>query len=96
MFTHLEVQVCAEDQAVVHSCLCQASQAAISDCYTVLQTKRGINICATIHCPPPDTFELFAAVLVLQQGNVVYFGRNGQPCEAYFSGLQVLSCAKCT
>ena len=28
-------------------------------------------------------------MLILQQGNVVYFGRNGRPCESYFCAFPV-------
>lgn len=46
--------------------------------------KRGITICATIHCPPPHTFTLFDRALIMQRGRVVYFGLNGQPAIDYF------------
>ncbi|CAK0786885.1 hypothetical protein CVIRNUC_010099 [Coccomyxa viridis] len=45
---------------------------------------RGITICATIHCPPPHTFNLFDRVLIMQRGRVAYFGLNGQPAINYF------------
>ena len=48
--------------------------------------KRGITICATIHCPPPHTFTLFDRALIMQRGRVVYFGLNGQPAIDYFYG----------
>lgn len=47
-------------------------------------TKKGITICATIHCPPPHTFTLFDRALIMQRGRVVYFGLNGQPAIDYF------------
>ena len=46
---------------------------------------RGITICATIHCPPPHTFNLFDRVLIMQRGRVAYFGLNGQPAINYFN-----------
>ena len=49
--------------------------------------KRGITICATIHCPPPHTFTLFDRALIMQRGRVVYFGLNGQPAIDYFYHL---------
>ena len=55
----------------------------------MLQCKRGITICATIHCPPPHTFKLFNAALIMQQGHVVYFGPNGALCEDYFCAYEV-------
>ena len=54
-----------------------------------VQTRQGITICATIHCPPSHTFRLFATVLLLQRGNVIYFGCNGQACESYFCAYEV-------
>ena len=57
-----------------------------------LQTKRGISISATIHCPPPHTFKLFSSVIILQQGHVVYFGLNGAVCEDYFCTYEVGLC----
>lgn len=46
--------------------------------------KRGITICATIHCPPPHTFTLFDRSLIMQRGRTAYFGLNGQPAIDYF------------
>ncbi len=46
--------------------------------------KRGITICATIHCPSPHTFTLFDRALIMQRGRAVYFGLNGQPAIDYF------------
>lgn len=39
---------------------------------------------ATIHSPPPYTFLLFDRILLLQKGNTVYFGPNGDAVVDYF------------
>ena len=49
------------------------------------QVKRSITICATIHCPPQHTFLLFDRALIMQRGSLIYFGRNGAPCQSYFA-----------
>jgi len=36
--------------------------------------QNGMTICASIHSPPPYTFQLFDRVIVLQRGRVVYQG----------------------
>eukprot|EP00884_Botryococcus_braunii_P013677 jgi/Botrbrau1/2230/Bobra.101_2s0058.1 len=46
--------------------------------------KQRITICATIHCPPPQTFNLFESVLILQKGRVAYFGASGSAAINYF------------
>lgn len=45
----------------------------------------GITICATLHSPPAYTFELFDRILLLQHGQIVYFGPNGSSSMDYFA-----------
>ena len=80
--------------AVAAGCPCwqETSQVHFSTHASCLQVMtvvrsllgRGITICATIHCPPPHTFNLFDRVLIMQRGRVAYFGLNGQPAINYF------------
>lgn len=49
-----------------------------------MQVKDGISICATIHCPPAQTFQRFDRIFLLQRGRVVFFGQNNAAAAAYF------------
>ncbi|KAK9867424.1 hypothetical protein WJX84_007320 [Apatococcus fuscideae] len=49
-----------------------------------LLVKDGISICATIHCPPAQTFQRFDRIFLLQRGRVVFFGQNNAAAAAYF------------
>lgn len=42
------------------------------------RTVNSITVCATIHSPSPQTFELFDKVIILLSGRIVYFGNNGE------------------
>ena len=42
------------------------------------RTMNSITVCATIHSPSPQTFELFDKVIILLSGRIVYFGNNGE------------------
>ena len=42
------------------------------------RTMNSITVCATIHSPSPQTFELFDKVIILLSGRIVYFGDNGE------------------
>jgi len=46
--------------------------------------SQGITTVASIHSPPPYTFELFDKLVLLQKGRVVYFGSNGDAVCDYF------------
>lgn len=48
-------------------------------------SESGITICATLHSPPAYTFELFDRILLLQHGQIVYFGSNGTAVMDYFA-----------
>jgi ABC-type multidrug transport system ATPase subunit len=39
----------------------------------------SITVCATIHSPSPQTFNLFDKIIILLSGRIVYFGDNGNP-----------------
>ncbi len=41
-------------------------------------TINSITVCATIHSPSPQTFDLFDRVIILLSGRIVYFGNNGR------------------
>ncbi|EIE23643.1 P-loop containing nucleoside triphosphate hydrolase protein [Coccomyxa subellipsoidea C-169] len=41
------------------------------------KTHNSITVCATIHSPSPQTFNLFDKVIILLRGRIVYFGDNG-------------------
>jgi len=41
------------------------------------RTNNSITVCATIHSPSPNTFNLFDKVIILLRGRIVYFGNNG-------------------
>ena len=43
------------------------------------RTVNSITVCATIHSPSPQTFDLFGKVIILLSGRIVYFGNNGGP-----------------
>lgn len=43
------------------------------------RTVNSITVCATIHSPSPQTFDLFDKVIILLSGRIVYFGNNGAP-----------------
>ena len=43
------------------------------------RTVNSITVCATIHSPSPQTFDLFDKVIILLSGRIVYFGNNGGP-----------------
>ena len=49
-----------------------------------VQVNDGISICATIHCPPAQTFQRFDRIFILQRGRVVFFGENNEAATAYF------------
>lgn len=49
-----------------------------------MQVKDGISICATIHCPPAQTFQRFDRIFLLQRGRVVFFGQNNAAAAGYF------------
>lgn len=57
--------------------------------------KQKITICATIHCPPPQTFNLFEAVLILQRGGVAYFGASGSAAINYFHAFTEVAPLAC-
>ena len=42
------------------------------------RTMNSITVCATIHSPSPQTFDLFDKVIILLSGRIVYFGNNGE------------------
>ena len=47
------------------------------------RTMNSITVCATIHSPSPQTFDLFDKVMILLSGRIVYFGSNGdRPLQA--------------
>ncbi|CAL5220797.1 g2870 [Coccomyxa viridis] len=48
------------------------------------RTMNSITVCATIHSPSPQTFELFDKVIILLSGRIVYFGNNGLDPIDYF------------
>ena len=50
----------------------------------LLQVEDGITICATIHCPPAQTFQRFDRIFLLQRGRVVFFGQNNEAAASYF------------
>ena len=52
-------------------------------------TSENVTICATIHSPPPYTFQLFDRLLVLVRGETVYFGPNGDAMVSYFKACGV-------
>ena len=56
------------------------------------RTMNSITVCATIHSPSPQTFDLFDKVIILLSGRIVYFGNNGErPCtQQYQSHVTVL------
>ena len=53
------------------------------------KTMNSITVCATIHSPSPQTFELFDKVIILLSGRIVYFGNNGErlPHATYSEGF---------
>ena len=59
------------------------------------RTMNSITVCATIHSPSPQTFELFDKVIILLSGRIVYFGNNGErpltQCDLVFC----LACFPC-
>lgn len=48
---------------------------------------RGRTVICTVHQPRSSVFELFDKVLVLSEGNMVYFGDGGMAAVDYFSSL---------
>ncbi|CAL8472002.1 g11544 [Coccomyxa elongata] len=48
------------------------------------KTLNSITVCATIHSPSPQTFNLFDKVIILLRGRIVYFGDNGTDAASYF------------
>ena len=83
----LHARMCC-GHATGHLCACRpAGLKAELSAWRLLQVKHNITICATIHCPPPHTFLLFDKALIMQRGSVIYFGRNGAPCQQYFTNF---------
>ena len=61
------------------------------------RTMNSITVCATIHSPSPQTFDLFDKVIILLSGRIVYFGNNGEyslpnrpPCTQSAEGANVI------
>lgn len=46
-----------------------------------LTSLEGITICTTIHSPTPRTFQTFDRVLIVQRGEVAYFGKYVALCS---------------
>jgi ATP-binding cassette, subfamily G (WHITE), member 2 len=40
-------------------------------------SKDSITVCATIHSPSPQLFNLFDKIIILLSGRIAYFGDNG-------------------
>ena len=54
------------------------------------RTSNSITVCATIHSPSPQTFDLFDKVIILLAGRIVYFGNNGAPPSLFSCSAEAL------
>lgn len=53
---------------------------------------RGLTICSTIHAPSPSVNSLFARLIVLLDGYLVYMGDNGEKALSRQSCFLPITC----